>query len=671
MTENAYTYRLELDPPTEEQRKAGPVLSFDATISTETEISRYGMVEVLSHADGAVDLSRAADGLALLINHDSTKLAGRVRNLRVENRRLRGRLDFDGADPEAAAWAGRVERGVATDVSVSAALDPKKLERKEQDGMVRLTAHRWTPIEASIVSVGADPAAGIGRNAKGITMAGEGDSNVVNFDRGREAGIREGEQATIARLAETSAFFSSRAVKGEEVSALERQAMAGAWPMDRVQAEYTAIVERMAAGGTAAGVGAGAPVTRRSEPPAADYGRDPWVQAGADQRDKWAEHVERSIMLRSGMVTDREERRKLTAECEFAGATMLEIARSYVGMVGGRLRDRDPRTIVDFCLNERVPAWQRDAGVSQTASDFVDILANVANKAALRGYDETPETWRMWCRVGQLPDFKQGSRVALSSFTSLDEVPDGGNYKQGKFSDVAEPIQLAEYAKNFTISRRALINDDLDQFTRVPMLMGRAAARTVGDKVYTSVLKGAAGVGPTLSQDATALFDASTHANYVTSGAAPSVSTLDAGRTSMALQTDPSGLAKIGIRPKYLIVPVALETAAEVLIMSTKDPAGSSSGSPSAETVNPFTGKLEIVAEHRLDASAFKGSTGWYLAADPGQIDTLEVAFLNGVDAPYIREEEQITRSGVTFLVRLDFGVAALDYRGLYYNDGD
>ena len=47
------------------------------------------------------------------------------------------------------------------------------------------------------------------------------------------------------------------------------------------------------------------------------------------------------------------------------------------------------------------------------------------------------------------------------------------------------------------------------------------------------------------------------------------------------------------------------------------------------------------------------------------------MAFLQGAETPTIRQEEQISRSGVTYLVRLDFAVAALDYRGLYYNDGD
>ena len=41
-----------------------------------------------------------------------------------------------------------------------------------------------------------------------------------------------------------------------------------------------------------------------------------------------------------------------------------------------------------------------------------------------------------------------------------------------------ESIQLATYGKMFSITRQAIINDDLTAFTDIPRKMGRAAART-------------------------------------------------------------------------------------------------------------------------------------------------------------------------------------------------
>ncbi|ECW2180482.1 hypothetical protein F3U74_21670 [Salmonella enterica] len=54
---------------------------------------------------------------------------------------------------------------------------------------------------------------------------------------------------------------------------------------------------------------------------------------------------------------------------------------------------------------------------------------------------------------------------------------------------------------------------------------------------------------------------------------------------------------------------------------------------------------------------------GMYTAAKGS--DTIEVAYLNGVDEPYIDQQEGFTVDGVTTKVRIDAGVAPVDYRGM------
>ncbi|EMW3003843.1 TPA: peptidase, partial [Escherichia coli] len=43
----------------------------------------------------------------------------------------------------------------------------------------------------------------------------------------------------------------------------------------------------------------------------------------------------------------------------------------------------------------------------------------------------------------------------------------------------------------------------------------------------------------------------------------------------------------------------------------------------------------------------------------------IEVAYLNGVDTPYIDQMEGFSVDGVTTKVRIDAGVAPVDHRGL------
>ena len=81
---------------------------------------------------------------------------------------------------------------------------------------------------------------------------------------------------------------------------------------------------------------------------------------------------------------------------------------------------------------------------------------------------------------------------------------------------------------------------------------------------------------------------------------------------------------------------------------------------------NPIRNFAEIISEPRLDDA---DPAAWYLAARKGS-DTIEVAYLNGVDTPYIDQQEGFTTDGVATKVRIDAGVAPLDYRGLVKSTG-
>ena len=156
----------------------------------------------------------------------------------------------------------------------------------------------------------------------------------------------------------------------------------------------------------------------------------------------------------------------------------------------------------------------------------------------------------------------------------------------------------------------------------------------------------------------------SSHKNYVAAATAPTVATLTTATTAMAKQTDPNTSATLNIRARYLLVPVALETTARVLMASADDPAGATIRTP-----NPYTGRFEIISDARLDGQT-NGTTAWYLLGDPNVFDTVEVAFLNGQSDPYMRENADWTGQGVEYVVGVDFGVSALDFRAMHKYKG-
>ena len=127
----------------------------------------------------------------------------------------------------------------------------------------------------------------------------------------------------------------------------------------------------------------------------------------------------------------------------------------------------------------------------------------------------------------------------------------------------------------------------------------------------------------------------------------------------MATQTDPQGKT-IGLRMRHLIVPVALQTTAQVLIAATYDPAGTAGTLPP----NPMQGAVDVTADHRLDTF---NSSGWFVASGTNQV---VVGFLNGQQTPYMESKDGWSIDGIEYKCRIDCAATAEDYRGLYYNDG-
>ena len=74
-----------------------------------------------------------------------------------------------------------------------------------------------------------------------------------------------------------------------------------------------------------------------------------------------------------------------------------------------------------------------------------------------------------------------------------------------------------------------------------------------------------------------------------------------------------------------------------------------------------------MIVEPRLDADSKKS---WYMAADPSQIDTIEIAYLQGQTGVYTETEQGFDIDGIKIKARLDVGVKAIDHRGLFKNPG-
>lgn len=441
-------------------------------------------------------------------------------------------------------------------------------------------------------------------------------SNVVDINQARD----EGHRAAVAKLKERNAEIKARFAGVIDREGVRDIVDAGiADPEMSLDALSKQVLDKLG----------------ESQGPAGDAGHSA-VEAGADARDKFAKGAGQALLVRAGIEA------ALDVGNEFRSFTAMDMARAALDLNNLSVKGMSRMDIV--------------AAAFTTTSDYPNLLADSAHKSMLKGWEEAAESFERFTAVGTLTDFKETKRVDISLFDSLDKIGESGEYKMGTFGDRGETIQLATYGKMFNISRQAIINDDLDAFARIPRRMGRAAKRTIGNLVYAVL------TGNVTMSDGVALFHAD-HGNLAT-GAAPTTESVDALRVLMALQRDPEKKASaLNIVMKHLLVPVALGGVVEKIRTSqTAITAGKNSTEP-----NIMAGRFDVIEDARLDIASSKA---WYGAADQNQHDTIEVAYLDGQQEPYLEQRDAWNVDGAQFKVRIDAGVKALDHKGLAKNPG-
>lgn len=331
----------------------------------------------------------------------------------------------------------------------------------------------------------------------------------------------------------------------------------------------------------------------------------------------------------------------------YRGMTMLRIAEAYLTQRGIRAA-----TLSKMELASQALGLSERQGMHST-SDFALLLADVAGKTLRQAYEEAPQTFGPISRRITLPDFKDAKRLQIGEAPTLEVVDEHGEFTHGTIGEGREVFHLSTYGRIFAITRQALINDDTDAFSRVAMLFGRSARNLESDLVWAQITANA-NMG-----DGNALFSAA-HGNLAPVGSAISVEAIGEGRASMRVQTGLDGATLLNINPAYLIVPAALETLADQFVSQNLMAAQSSA-------VNPFAGRLQVIAEPRLDAD---DDEAWYLAATPAQVDIIEYATLEGEGGPTVESRIGFEVDGLQIKARHDFAAKVIDWRGIAKNPG-
>ena len=600
----------------------------ELSFSSETPYGRWFGDEILCHDEGCINIDRFNDGLGtLLFNHDRDAVVGHIEKVWIEDNRGKALVRFD-EDEQSETIFQKVQSGTLQGVSVGYSIKRYEvLDEKDSvssngrfKGPDTYVVTDWEPLEISIVSVPADATVGVGRSADEIhtsidtqeeTKSMNGEEILKNEEVKStpvETGITQEDlqkamEQERKRTSEITALFRDFDVEGADeaivmgVSVDEARAMV----MDQLRARNKGVS----------------------------------VTMGEAESDKFRAAAQDAVLMAAGIpVADA-----APGAQELRGHSMVELARESLQREGLQANFGDNMELARQAIN--------------STSTFPAIMANLANKSVMVGFNEAETTYQIWAGKGSNRDFKEAARVALSEAGNLELVPEGGQFQQDFLGEASARTKVATYGKLFSLTRQAIINDDLGLFSKIATKYGSAAKRLVNKMVYAQL------TGNVKMQDNVALFD-SKHGNVAGTGEALSVKAIAKAITAMRRQKGITGDATLNITPKYLVVPPELEMTAYQIVNSTAAVDGVNSG-----VVNPYKGRFVVVADAELtDPDA------WYLVADASQHDTIEVTYLNGVETPRLETRQGFDVDGIEYKVAFDCGVSALDFRGVFKNAG-
>lgn len=616
--------------------------SVRAVLSSGAGVKRWFGVETLRVAPEAVDLARVGlNQVKLLDSHDAYDLSavlGTVTDVRIENDNLTGTLNFADTEQGRAAEA-RVASGELTGISIGYRIDA--MERIALDGETETWAvTRWELLEVSLVSVPADPRAGVRSGTHGHqpaqrsvsmepidTATGETPATTPAAPVQDTAAAIRAERARVADL--NSRFSAARGViRDLDETILSRAIADGTTPEALTNVLFQRMIDRTDASPTRA------PAER--------------VEIIRDETETRRVGMTEAIALRIAAANGGPRPVSNGPAAEYVGRTLVDMAAVCIGHRGA----------VPFDFGGREEILRR---AFHTTSDFPNILTDAINRRMVASYELARPTYRQIARRSDFTDFRTHHFIAAGNFPLPVAVGEGGEIKYGTFGDKKETLAVGAYAVGLNISRQALVNDNMGQIATVLQSSGQSVALFEEKTFFTTFLTGANSDGQTLVETARQVYN-TTDLTKAGTAAAITVASIAIGRASMMKQKGvtpgAAGTAAelIANVPSILLCGPDKLTEAETIVAPLA-PA-------QASNVNPFSGKLTPLATAQLTGNV------WYLFPEPSMGSNYIWGYLDGYTAPRLSVEQVWDVQGVKAKLEHDFGCGAVDYRFGYKNAG-
>ena len=297
-------------------------------------------------------------------------------------------------------------------------------------------------------------------------------------------------------------------------------------------------------------------------------------------------------------------------------------------------------------------------------SAFPAMLDNTINKAYVEGHKKVAVTFDRITKKGTLKDFKIANNNYLAGpVGEFKRVPESGELKHDSYKDVKLPTRKLEtYGRQFTLTRQAFINDDIDLITKMPAKYAASARKTINTQVYEILVNNPA------IYDGTALFSKA-HGNLINTGTGITKESMQA--MILALQSQKNEFEEaIIIRPAKIVVPVGMTF--EIYTLFNSPTINTSGNTQAANPLYRYANQIEIIEDPTINvlSGGFGKAMPWFLLGANDDTDFIQVDYLNGQEVPTIRRSEVPGTLGFIWDIYLDWGISVMDFRGAIKNPG-
>ena len=306
----------------------------------------------------------------------------------------------------------------------------------------------------------------------------------------------------------------------------------------------------------------------------------------------------------------------------------------------------------DYKLQQKIQRGSLAETISTT--DLSTIFSTSMHNSLMRSYKGSAYNQGDWNKIATVvprTDLKTNTLNMLGGYGDIPVVNEDAAYQAATTpGNEAQTYQLLKYGYTERVSWEAIINDNLKAISKIPQLWGEAAARTLYKYVFTMIVGSV-----TMAYDSTACYHAD-HSNLLTGNTLSKVG-ITAARIAMHNQTYQESSEKIGLKMKYILVPIELQDTAYEL---TTPAYGKNNQVPE------FHQSLQIepiVVDHLTDVN------DWYGCADKSQGDIVELgAFMGRLDPEFFTADDKntgamFTNDQIYFKIKHVYGGNIINHR--------